>query len=607
MILQALYELAEVEKLVDDPDYEWKPVSFLVQLDATGKFLGFIDTHDTPPKEGNKKPKPVPKKFLVPRQPGRSGTKAPPSFLVDNAKYVFGLSTSDKQFPEDEGREKSGWFLEMIRACLESTNDEAICAVYNFLTKFHNGETQVELPKDCKSNMQFGFVVMPDVDILVSERSKIKNYWKSQREEIETGESSICLVLGSQGQPAKLFPQIMKVPGGTTSGVGLVSYNKNAFESYGWKNNQNAPVSRIAAEACATALNRLLDPASPDPVNLGQTLPKRHLRLSSDTVVTYWAPNTTHSDLIDVFSGLLEANPEVVGEMYKSVWAGELHSIKDPSTFYALTLTGTQGRAIVRDWLQTSVGEMLDNLARYFNDIAIVRNTPKPKNNDLPPRLPLNHLLSSLAVQGKSENIPGPLTAKFLHAVLSGAPFPFAVLQKAVERMRAEIGKDDWMGQVRRDARAALIKAVLNRRGNLMEVTYAMDPNNQNPGYLMGRLMAVLERMQQAALGDVNATVIDRFFSGASASPAATFPRLLKNMRHHARKAKDDNSKRGWVVTLEKEADAILAPLASFPGYLNIEQQGLFILGYHHQRHELWQSRKSKDEATEVESESGNE
>ncbi len=605
MILQALYELAEAEKLVEDPDYEWKPVSFLIQLDETGKFLGFIDTHDTPPQEGNKKPKPVPKKFLVPRQPGRtSGSRA--FFLVDKAEYVFGIDPDGKRDAEVL-KSRAELFRDELKKCLDFTGDTALQAVIQFLDDFASGTQSVELPENAAANSLFTFVVAPEVDTLVSVRPDVRSYWSKQRAEGSDALQTTCLVLGKQAVPVELFPQIKRVPGGSTSGVGLVSFNADAFLSYGWKNNQNAPVSRIAAEACATALNRLLDPASPDPVNLGQTLPKRHLRLSSDTVVTYWAPNSTHGDLLDVFSGLLEANPEAVGDLYKSVWAGELHSINDPSAFYALTLTGTQGRAIVRDWLQTSVGEMLDNLARYFNDIAIVRNTPKPKNNDLPPRLPLNHLLSSLAVQGKSENIPGPLTAKFLHAVLAGTPFPFAVLQKAVERMRAEIGKDDWMGQVRRDARAALIKAVLNRRGNQMEVTYAMDPNNQNPGYLMGRLMAVLERMQQAALGDVNATVIDRFFSGASASPAATFPRLMKNMRHHARKAKDDASKRGWVVTLEKEVDAILAPLSSFPGYLNIEQQGLFILGYHHERHELWQSRKSKDDVPEVVPESENE
>ena len=118
-----------------------------------------------------------------------------------------------------------------------------------------------------------------------------------------------------------------------------------------------------------------------------------------------------------------------------------------------------------------------------------------------------------------------------------------------------------------------------------------MDTNNREPGYLLGRLLAVVERAQQEALGDINATVIDRYFSGASATPASVFPRLLKSMRNHIRKAKDAERKRGAAIWLDLQADEIMADLTDFPAFLPIEQQGLFILGYHHQRHELWKKK----------------
>jgi len=160
----------------------------------------------------------------------------------------------------------------------------------------------------------------------------------------------------------------------------------------------------------------------------------------------------------------------------------------------------------------------------------------------------------------------------------------------------------------RRDARAALIKAVLNRRkrysntySDYREVQRDMDPNNTSPGYLLGRLMAVMERMQQAALGDINSSLVDRFFSGASATPGAVFPRLLKNLRHHARKAKDEPKSRGTARWLEAQLDEILAPLAGFPTYLDLEQQGLFVLGYHHQRKVLWTKREDRDSNANVE------
>ena len=459
-----------------------------------------------------------------------------------------------------------------------------------------------------RGNDLFAFDVLPDIGELITQRPAIRDYWKALRASPKGGESNaMCLVLGTEAPPASLFPQIKKVPGGSTSGVGLVSFNKSAFWSHGWKNNENAPVSREAAEACATALNRLLDPAPPDPHTPGQTLPKRHLRLSADTVVAYWAPGKAGNEVCSVFGGLLEANPQEVGELYRSIWRGKPPRLDDPGAFYALTLTGTQGRAVVRDWFESTVGQVLANVAAYFRDIDIVRNTPKPKNSELPPQLPLPLLLESLAVRGKGDSIPAPLSAQFFRAGLSGQPFPFSVLQRAVERARAEIGSTEWKDLARRDARAALIKAVLNRRKTTTEVKRDMDPNNREPGYLMGRLLAVVERMQQLALGDVNATVIDRYFSGASATPGAVMPRLLKNMRHHASKAKDQDGKGGTARWLDKEADAILSDLASFPAYLPIEQQGLFVLGYHHERHWLWLKKEDREALASAEQSNDNE
>lgn len=214
----------------------------------------------------------------------------------------------------------------------------------------------------------------------------------------------------------------------------------------------------------------------------------------------------------------------------------------------------------------------------------------------MPPTFSISRLMESMAFQGNRAEIPAQLAAQFVHAALNGGPFPFAVLTRAVQRTRAEIGRDKWQDLERRDARAALIKAVLNRRGSTKEIQKAMDRENKSPGYLLGRLMAVVERMQQLALGNVNATVVDRFFGGASATPVAVVPRLLKNMRNHAAKARGESSKAATATWLEKEVDAILADVNTIPAHLPIEQQGMFVIGYHHERHWLW-SRKEDREA----------
>ncbi len=326
-------------------------------------------------------------------------------------------------------------------------------------------------------------------------------------------------------------------------------------------------------------------------------------------MVCYWASDRSADEFMDVFGALFnpEDDADRVGEVYRSLWRGRPVSLDDPSRFYALTITGTQGRAIIRDWFESSVADVANRLADYFADLEIVRNTPPPKGRELPPQLSLRVLLASLAPLGKSDEIPAPLAAQFVNAALRGADYPLAVLQKSIERTRAEIGRTRWADLERRDARAALIKAVLRRKNSLKELTSAMDPTNTEPGYLLGRLMAVLERLQQLALGtDVNATVVDRFFGAASATPQAVFPRLLKNARHHARKAADDSRSTGLARWLEHEIDEIIAPLGveqhrqglpytGFPPHLPLDQQGLFVLGYHQQRHWLRMSRDERE------------
>jgi len=614
-MLQALYELAHDEGLLDDPDFEPKPVAWLIRVGDGGKLISIEGTHTLPPITGKKKPKPVAKIFRIPRQPtGRSGTKAPAAFFVDNAKYVFGISTAEKSVSREEGAEKSSWFRNLIEKCASSTDDDGVRAIVRFLENVANGKQAISLPELCKSNDLFAFVYSPDVDRLVHDRPKVREYWARQRAQPKHESSQvdhsdrICLVTGKPIGNVPLFPLIKRVPGGTSSGVGLVSFNKNAFESHGWDGNENAPISEEAANACRDALNRLLDPAYADPKNPGQTLPKRHIRLSDDTIVCFWGRGKKAGQLADLLDDLLNVNdPEQVGDLYRSLWTGREVIINDPSVFYAVTLSGTQGRVIVRDWFKTTVGEVATNLKRYREDLAMVRNTPKPKNSPLANELPLRVLLRSLAPLGEEKNIPDPLAAQLVSAALRGQPFPYAVLQKAIERSRAEIGRSEWADLERRDGRAALIKAVLIRRTQ-HQIGVAMNPRTLSEGYNLGCLMAVLERLQEAALENVNASVIDRYFGAASATPRSVFVRLLRNAQHHARKARDSEKNSGLAFLLKKLVDEFAsrfqvdtqkrgyASATGIPAFLPLDQQGLFVLGYHQMRKWLWMT---KDERTQ--------
>ncbi|MEX2583658.1 MAG: type I-C CRISPR-associated protein Cas8c/Csd1 [Gemmatimonadota bacterium] len=606
MILEALNRLAEAEGLMEDPDYEMKPVAWLVRVAPDGTGAGLLSTRYTPEPKGKKKPKPVAKPFSVPRQPGRtSGDRA--FFLCDKAEYVLGRDPSGER-DVDKLAMRATLFRDLVRACAEATHDEGMNAVASVLERVALGELKLELPSDCAPNDLFAFVYAPDEDVLVHHRTAVRAYWKEQRSTAPSADRGrTCLITGDPISESALFPTVKGVPGGSSAGVALVSFNANAFESYGWKGSENAPLSRGAAEAAATALNRLLHQAYPDPRidSRGSPLPRRNLLLGAGTVLCYWAPDAEPGGLVDAFAGLLQADPEQVPEALRCIWTGKSPHIDDAAHFYALVLSGAQGRAMIRDWLESSVSRIAENLARYFEDLDIVRNTPKPKDRELPPNIPLDVLLSSLAPFGDRKRVPSALAAQLVGAAIRGERLPLSALQRAVERTRAEVGRTDWLDLSRRDARAAIIKAVLRRNTSHTNLTPAMDPSNTQPGYLLGRLIAVLERLQQIALGDVNATVIDRFFGAASASPQSVFPRLLKNARHHARKAQDNDRQKGNAIWLDRQIDEVLAPLGveqhrqglpftGFPRHLNLEQQGLFVLGYHQQRHWLYMKREDR-------------
>ena len=463
MILQALHRLAERERLVGDPDYEWKPVAWLVEVDPSGHLLGISGTH-TAPEEGSRG-RPRARPFRIPRQPVRtSGDLA--FFMVDKAEYVFGIDPAGKR-SEEKLAGRFSLFRQTVGECASATGDEAIGAVHHALEGLATGNQELDLPEECAANDLFAFVYSPDRDRLVTDRPAVQAYWSAQREHDEGGRTH-CLVTGEPCTPGSLHVPLKRVPGATSSGVPLVSFNASAFESYGWSGNENAPVSREAAESYGTALNRLLHPAWPNPDEPGQTLPRRNIILSDDTVACYWSADAGGDDFASALSGLFQANPAQVAALYHSVWRGEPAPHVPDGAFYALTLSGSQGRAIVRDWLESTVDRIQRNLARHFADLEIVRNTPTPKNGSLPPQIPLRPTMRCLAVRGDDKRLPKNLAAQLFHAALAGTPYPLGVLHRAVERARTESGRRDWSDLERCDARAALIKAVLNRRRRTM-------------------------------------------------------------------------------------------------------------------------------------------
>ncbi len=602
MILRALYDLAQREKLVADRDFQTIGISWAVRISCSGEMLGIEDLRRNASGQG-KPSKLVPRPTRVPLQKGRSGTKAPAAFLVDNAKYVFGVPTSGKTLDEREGAEKSRWFREMVARCAADADDAGIRTVSDALDRWSLGERPVSLPADCRSNDLFAFIFAPDIDTFVHERPAVEAWWRRQRdaerERASAGNagSTSCIITGQSVGEAALFPKA-KVPGGQPAGAPLVSFNAGAFESYGLKGSANAPMTMDAAQAAGTALQRLVAVAFANPADPSVSLPRRNLRIGDDTLVCYWSAQ--ENAIADIFASLLDvSDPEAVASQYRSIRRGEPAPGLSDGEFFVLVLSGAQGRIVVREWMPTTVQRLNESLARHFADLTLARNTPQPKDGRLYDYLPLSALLRSLAPFGRQDAIPQALTAALVRAAISGAPYPIGVLTRALERQRAECGRSEWPDLERWDARTMLIKAVLRRNFSHSNLTIAMDPNIRSPGYLSGRLLALLERLQWLALGDVNATLVDRYFGAASATPRTVFVRLLRNSKHHERKALDEPSHAGACVLLKRSIDEVMSYMSAeaggFPAFLPLDEQGLFMLGYHQQRHAFFSKRPATE------------
>ncbi len=597
MILTALKELAEAEGLLADPDYEPKSVSRVVELASDGRLLGVMDIR-VPDAKGKARPATL----SVPKTFKRAGIAPPPYFLYENAKFAFGVDTnSSGVFIRSDDRLTA--FRSLVDRAANETQDPGLKAMAGFLKQQQaRTDREVVLPDDFEPTDWFVFRMHGD-DGFVHNRPAVKAWWERQRVQTEEPDA-FCLVTGLACAAAETHDPVKNIPNAPGQGVALVVCKSptDAFDSYGLQGGKKAPVSREAAEAYTRALNRLLSPGYPDPKHSGQTLPPRSVRISADTAVLFWTANPAHPFGDDFLSSLSDPGPEVVGRMLAAPRTGErLHRDDEVTRFHALTLSGGQGRATVRDWFTTSVGEMAQRVGKWFADLELsfpFESAPHPA---------IGALLRSVVLEGKQDNIAPNLAAQVFQAIIRDTPLPLTLLHAALRRCKAEgvVGKDrrtgkpDWR---RSHLRMQVVKAVLQRWNRaptrFPEIRPMLDETNAQPAYLLGRLFAVLEGLQAAAQPGINATIGDRYYGAASTAPVTAFPRLIGLSRHHLGKLRRD--KPGVAINLDRSMTAVLGhfPAQRFPSVFSMEEQGLFAIGYYHQRQALF-TKHTKEEGAD--------
>jgi CRISPR-associated protein Csd1 len=561
----------------ETPGWSREKFGWCVVIDGNGEPVDCLDLRDTTGK------KPIPTLRVVPASFPRPGIKPQAFFLWDKTAFSLGV-TKAGQGGWKIAKPQHDAFVHLHAERLADSDDVGLVAFRRFLECWtpDRFERPPFKPEMLDGNVMFRLDA--DVSMFLHERPAARHLVETSSEMAEG--SGFCLATGARSSLARLHPAIKGVEGAQSSGASLVSFNQEAFESYGKQQGENAPTSTLAAFQYGTALNRLLARDSRN----------RLRRKIGDATIVFWADasNTTAAEAAntwfrDAFSGEVEDEEEArkIGEELDRVATGvplsELRSRIEPGTrFHVLGLAPNAARLSIRYWLSDSVDVLAGRLAAHHHHVRI---EPAPWKR--PPAV--NYLLAqTTALQAKFDNIPPLLAGEVTRAILTGGLYPRSWLAAVITRLRS--GDDPALGW-----HAAAIKAVLTRqRENLTALQkeepppMSLDRDHPNIGYQLGRLFALYELLQRAALGrNINATIRDKYFSAASAAPASTFPLIISNAQSHMARVRKD--RKGWSVVLERELEDVIDRITptmprSLPRSLRLEDQGEFAIGYYHQR-----------------------
>jgi CRISPR-associated protein Csd1 len=568
MILNRLYELAVRENLLANPAFEELPVPFVIQLGRDGEFLGIDGQRPRPAKKGEGR---IARKLTIPRPHGNTASQGFARYFADTVARVLPVVFNEKN-REKEARSRTT-FWKQIDEAADATDDPGLRAVQAFgrdLTTEPVAERvrQAVAEKEATGPDRVTFALFPDGGPTILERPAVGQWYAEHFRRFTAakqtdGPIGFCTITGTVGPLPVSHPvPLTGVPGGLPTGLKIVSFDKPAFQHYGLEGAANAAIGYEAADGYARGFQWLR----------GR---RDHHFVVGGTLFLYWTREKV--DLEDI-NALGQADPDQVRKLLEAASSARAnYAIEDASDFYLLAVSGNSARVVIRDYLERPLGHVRAGIRQWFADLSIADPSKEYQGR---PNAAFPVWLLAAVTALDADRVAPDTQIRLMHSALTGGPLPDSVLTACLSRLRAE-GSAGF-----RAARMGLIKLCLNRthfreRDRMPDT---LNPDERNPAYVYGRLLRVFEEIQCAALGDVNSTVVDKFYGTFSAAPALVFARLFANAQNHLRKVRGDDE--GKFVALDRRLTDVCSLLPPSPprGTLPLSDQGRFALGYYHQK-----------------------
>ncbi|MCI5142440.1 MAG: type I-C CRISPR-associated protein Cas8c/Csd1, partial [Candidatus Electrothrix sp. ATG1] len=488
------------------------------------------------------------------------GAATTPNFMVDKADYIFGMSGKVAKKQQRQS------FTALVEDVAGQSDDPGVLAVKAFLAAWNPADSpELEFWEEiCGTHGKWVAFELEGETGFIHERPAVQTLWQEYLAQKEYRQG-VSLVTGSDGDIQEQYAQFK-----FGSGASLVSFNENAYESYNKKRGDNAPIHVIDEFKSSTALKYLFR--------------SKTQRLSiGDAVTVFW---TERDSPIETLLGPLlnpqedTADNKKLAEFLLAAKKGKEPHWQDYEgdvRFYILGFSLNKARLALRFCHDCSVAELKDRIGQHFRDLEMEPSSDRDLENP-----GIWHLLKETAWETK--DISPLLGGALMRSILEGKQYPLHLYNGVLGRIRAD--------QRITYLRAAILKAVLTRnfKDIIKEVPMSLNKEKKDAAYLLGRLFAVLEKAQLDALGKVNATIKDRFYGAASATPASVFPRLLRLSQHHIAKAEYGYVSDNNIAEITENLDS------GFPAHLNLQEQGLFAIGYYQQRNDLYRKRSKGEE-----------